>query len=492
MYRSTGRAGSPLPMPVTVQNLENRPQEITLLIQAVQYTDGNYSPQLDKKSKFDCSDWFPQKEFKHTIGALSDYKVPLKCNIPKGTEPGVYYCIGKIDPTADPSSPNKIRAQYQIPLIILVGSLPKLDLKFGTPQLVNTDKLCNVLIPFVNDSDAFAVIGATVQLRNVVTRRLIDTKADSDRNLYPRTRRTLNFVFSHLPDGEYMVQSSTQANLKTYRPIAATFVVSKGKASAVTPEMQVSLPPFTMEPPLFHMEKLTPGSSRVQSIKITNLGATPLSISLSLHRLTQSSNGLPQVQEDAQLGLLGVELSTDKIAIQPRNVATVRVKVTAAAGTKGDKWFAISAISDAKDSMSQEVYGILRMPGGVPGLEITPGEIGKVDGVPLSIDFEVANTGDIALKPQAIAILLLGGITELNTLAIPPLGDGGILPGAILHNKVMLPPDLKPGAYTVKISYQYAEDKDQQPISAVKQIAVIVPPRKPAPPKKKGKSGGGV
>ena len=92
----------------------------------------------------------------------------------------------------------------------------------------------------------------------------------------------------------------------------------------------------------------------------------------------------------------------------------------------------------------------------------------------------------MALLPRVSASVLEGGLTPVAKLEVPILGDGGILPGATLHNRVMLPPNLKPGAYTVKLEYQYGET-----LTEVKQLPFMVPsPKKKLTPAKSSKSGG--
>jgi len=490
MYRATGHAGAALALPVEIQNLDMTPVKVTLTIHSVTYSDWTYGPNLDKANKFDCSDWFPTKTYEKTIASTSNFTIPLKCTVPKGTLNGVYYCLGTIEPTVDPSNPNKIHAQYQIPIIVRIGSLPKPELKFGSPTLDVQSNLTTITMPFVNDGDVFTVIGATAQVRDA-TGRLVATRTDADRNLYPQSKRKLSFSLPQkLPDGQYQVQVTCQVNLQTFRPITAAYVVTKGKAVPATPGAVISLPPFTVDPPVFHGSMPT-GATRMQTIKFTNQTANQLTVAVTVHRLSQSNNGLFQVLEDKAIEPLQVELSPETLVIPPRGTAVLRVKASVASGATGDTWFAISAVSTAHDSLSQEIYGSIRVPKTEnPKLEITPGEVGKVGSIPISTDYEVTNNGNIALLPKVNASIMEAGLTAIAKLEVPPLGDGGILPGATLHNRLMLPPNLKPGAYTVRLEYQYAE-KDGQPISEIKQLPFFVPAaKKTTTPPKKTKTGG--
>lgn len=490
MYRATGHVGGTVSLPIEVQNLEPRPLRISLKIRAVRYSDDTYGANLDEKTKFDCSDWFATTTFTSTISSTSTYKIPLKCVVPK-VEPGVYYCLGTIDPNIVGDN-STIIAQYQIPIIILVGKMPKQDLKFGSPVMTVQPAYTTITLPFINSGDSFSVIGATVQIRESVTGRLIATRTDVDRNLYPQTKRNLTFsIPSKLPDGQYIVQCTTQANLQTFRPFSASFVVNKGNAVPATESSIISLPPFTVDPGVIH-ESLPAGATRVTTVKFINQTTSPVNVAVTTHRLTQSNNGLFQVVEEAPMAPLTVETTPELLTIPGRGTSTLRVKISVAPGTKGDAWFAVSAVSTTRDSLSQEVYCSVSVPNtGTPSLSIEQKEVGKVNDVPISVDYEVTNTGDIALLPRVSAAVLEGGLTAVAKLEVPSLGDGGILPGATLHNRLMLPPNLKPGGYTVRLEYQYAEGKDGQALSELKLFPFNVPvPKKPAPPKK-AKAGGG-
>ena len=229
------------------------------------------------------------------------------------------------------------------------------------------------------------------------------------------------------------------------------------------------------------------GAQRLVTVKLTNQTDGPLNIALSAHKLTQANNGLLQVLEEAPPANVGIVVSPETVTIPARHTSTLRIKLSVDPGTVGDTWFAISAISTAGDSMSEEIYGNVTVPEtGTPKLEIVQKDTGLVGDIPISIDYEVSNTGNMALLPRVSASVLEGGLTPVAKLEVPILGDGGILPGATLHNRVMLPPNLKPGAYTVKLEYQYGET-----LTEVKQLPFMVPsPKKKLTPAKSSKSGG--
>lgn len=485
MYRTAGRVGSTLALPIEVQNLEMRPLKVTLKINPVAYSDWTYAPNLGTVSKFDCSSWFATKSFAATVDKTSNLRFPLKCTIPH-VDPGVYYCLGTIDPTIVGDN-SVIIAEYQIPIIIFVGPQPKLDLKFGTPVLEVGEKASSISVPFMNEGDAFTVIGAAVQLRDAATGRSVAIRTEQDRNLYPQTKRNLRFSLPKIPDGQYQLQCTCQSGTRTFRPLTASYVVNKGKAELATPGTVISLPPFTVDPGRIH-QAMPAGSQRLVSVKLTNQTDNPLTINFSAHKLTQINSGLLQVLDEAPAAGLTVDLTPGTITIPARHSSNIRIKLSLDPGSVGDSWFAISAISAAGDSMSEEIYGNASVPEtGTPKLEIVQKETGKVGDIPISIDYEVTNTGNMALLPKTNASVLEGGLTPVARLEIPLLGDGGILPGATLRNRVMLPPNLKPGAYTVKLEYQYGET-----LTEVKQFPFVVPnpSKKKVTPAKSGKPGG--
>ena len=491
MFRQPVKAGSTITLPIGVTNLEPNTLSIQLEINPVTYQEWTYGPILGKSNKYDCSSWFSQTKLTTPVPAHEQKFFPMKCTIPKGTEPGAYYCLGTIVPTITGDN-SVIRTQYQIPIILYVGTQPKADLKFGSPELTASTKENFVEIPFLNDSNAFLVVGATVQVRDLTTNRLIVTRSDSDRNLYPESHRKLHFTIPVLPDGRYRVQAICQAGIRTFRPIIADFIVKDNKSQPLTEKALLSLPPFVVDPGRVQVA-LPPGSRRSIAIKFTNVSDKPLTIGLTAHKLTQQLNGALQILDDGPAPPLGITLTPDTISVDPKRTVTVRVVVNLDEGASGDNWFAISARTNSGDSMSEEVYGNARVPETVkvryqPKLTITPKEVGTVNGIPISVDYEVTNTGNIALQPHPSAAVLEGGLTGVATLEVPPLGDGGIRPGSTLHNRVMLPLNLKPGAYAVEISYQYTEDLFEKKLIL---FTIPTPKTSTAPSKTKKKSGGG-
>jgi hypothetical protein len=81
----------------------------------------------------------------------------------------------------------------------------------------------------------------------------------------------------------------------------------------------------------------------------------------------------------------------------------------------------------------------------------------------------------------------------LKQLTVPILGQGGIIPGAKLKNKVQLPIDLPPGQYVLQINYQYGTEANasiRRPFRIDKAFITSKKPPQPKPkptPEAKGK-----
>ncbi|MEB3042003.1 hypothetical protein, partial [Capnocytophaga gingivalis] len=67
----------------------------------------------------------------------------------------------------------------------------------------------------------------------------------------------------------------------------------------------------------------------------------------------------------------------------------------------------------------------------------------------IAVNFKVRNTGNTAVRPLGSASLLMDGVRLVDRLAVPVVGDGGLLPGKFVNNTVMLPASPEPGSYVL-------------------------------------------
>ena len=147
MFRQPARAGATVVLPIGVTNLEPTPLKVKLDIHSVTYKEWTYGPMMDTATKFDCSTWFAETTITGSVPPRDQHVFPVKLTVPKGTEPGVYYCLGTIVPNIVGDN-SVIVTQYQIPIILYVGTQPKADLKLGTPELTASTKDNYVEVPF--------------------------------------------------------------------------------------------------------------------------------------------------------------------------------------------------------------------------------------------------------------------------------------------------------------------------------------------------------
>jgi hypothetical protein len=153
--------------------------------------------------------------------------------------------------------------------------------------------------------------------------------------------------------------------------------------------------------------------------------------------------------------------SPDRVVVGPKQTTNVRLVLQVDKSARGENCFGI-AVQDlnSKSSFSGMAVAVLTVKGTLePKLDLVSGAVRRNGGYPYSVEYSIVNGGNQALQPVYGATLFdNGGTRMVNNLAVPPLGDGSILPGARLENKVAIPPGLKAGTYVVEIDYQYGSD----------------------------------
>jgi hypothetical protein len=160
---------------------------------------------------------------------------------------------------------------------------------------------------------------------------------------------------------------------------------------------------------------------------------------------------------------IGVSLfaSPNQVVIGPKQTSNVRLVLQVDQSARGENCFGI-AVQDlgSKSSFSGLAVAVLTVKGTLePKLALVPGQVRRNGGYPFSVEYSIVNGGNQALQPIYGATLFdNGGTRMVNNLTVPPLGDGSILPGARLENKLAIPPGLQPGNYVVEIDYQYGTD----------------------------------
>jgi len=484
MFRSEIPSGGSHSLAVEVQNLEPTVVRTSLRVQSATFDDWTYRANLGQAHERDCSRWFRRAEFQQSVRPNTGHTFRLQLDVPRAAR-GVYWCMLSIVPVPDRST-GVFLTEYQVPVILFVGQQPRPGLKLGEPSVEISASERAVQLPFENTGDAFLIIGASGEIRDRATGKLVQEVSERDRNLYPHTRRNLRFPIPTLPDGDYFVVVRPQAGTRVFPPMRKEFSVRSGRAESEGGGRMSSLAPFTMEPQRLRAE-LPAGGRRALAIKLTNDGAEAATIELKAMGVRQNETGAFQSIPDGPSGSLSVEVSPGTVTVPAGRSVSVRLNLGVAADATGDHWFAVSARGVGGTTIAEEMYGSVIVPNSAKAsAKLGEPEVEFVKGVPLAVSFTVANTGNVALMPIYGASVLEKGVTSVAQLQVPRLGDGGLLAGNRLRYRVMLPATLKPGAYLVSVSCQYGER-----MFDTLRVPIKVPvPLKAVPKTTKGKTTG--
>lgn len=455
MFREAVNPGSKVKLSIEIQNLQSAPATATIALNSVVFEDGTYVPQFGVQHPRDSVSWFSQKQLTVNIPAVTTKSVDLDCSVPR-VKNGVYWCMATVDPKFQ-GDRSTITAQYQIPLIFLVGRQPRPALKLGTPELTGTPSNSQVSIPFENEGDGFTVIGDIVQLKQTRTGRVVNTFMDTDRNLYPGTKRNLTYSVGALAPGEYSLVSRPQAGTRSFAQMVSKFAVTKTEVKPATDKSLLEMAPVIVDPPALKLE-MPAGGQRSAVVRVTNVSKKPITVDMLARTLTQTVNGAIELGTEAPRTPLTITADPPRFDLEPGRTQAVRIVVAGDKSAVGDQWFGLSAKTTDANEIAEELYGSVSFPGGNPNMEVRTLELKKLNGYPVSLSYQVRNSGTMALRPIAFAQVLESGLTAVATLQIPKLGDGGVLPGSVLTNEVALPLNLKPGPYTVNVKYQYGQD----------------------------------
>jgi archaellum component FlaG (FlaF/FlaG flagellin family) len=473
MFRDLVGAGGKVNLTIQIQNLQQDSLNVTADVVAVTFEDWTYLPKFGNVTENDCSSWISPAQTTQVIPAAAQGNINLSAKIPH-VHPGVYWCMARVSPHYQ-NDPSTIGAQYQIPIILFVGGQPKQALKLDSPEMVQKGTSEEVDVPFENTGDGFTVIGANVELRQASTGRLLNNFYDYDRNLYPRTKRNITFSAGELPEGEYIVTSKPEAGTRSFSPMTRRFAVTKGGIKPDTGPEAFDLSPITFDPGAVHVQ-MPSGGERSAVLRVTNNSAAPVNVKIAVKAISQDPDGAFSVGSTPPAGPFTISSEPDALQLDPGRTGAVRLAIGSSKDAAGDYWFAIEATTDDVHEISEQIYGNLSIPNGAPNLQLRKTDIKKIGQYPYSVLFEIANTGNLSLKPIAFAQVLEEGLQPIANLTVPTLGGGGVLPGSVLRNEVLLPPNLKPGTYSVNIKYQYGQD-----LFATLTVPILVPGSKPKP-----------
>lgn len=463
LHRKLVKPGQKVFLSFTLENPSQVRQLLDGTIENFQMEDWTYRTIYGKEHARDCRDWFSQRTIQVSLDPGQRRELRLQVDIPRGSE-GVYWAMVKLTPRPNGST-TKSLLSYEIPLVLVSGKNPKPNLVVHSPVLNCTQNLrgskaFTAVLPIENPSQGFTPIGAIGEVRNTSSNRVVARMRLEDRNLMPGTKRQLVFLLPALPDGRYRLAFRAQLGAKSLPEVTSEYVLSKGASKTVSELNQLTLAPVTVEPNA--ISSVVPaGGSRTISLRVTNNSNRPLHLDISPAPIQQALNGSLGIGAgDLPIGL-NVGVQTSNQPLEPGETRAVRVTMSRSAATSGDAWFALSLKERGNgQSIAESIFGTVTVVKGSKPLIAVEDPRLIMDGkTPVAIKFTVRNTGNVALRPEPSATVLEGGVRLVERPAVPIIGDGGLLPGSVVDNVLMLPQKLKAGEYVVEILYQYG-DKD--------------------------------
>ncbi|HEY3267068.1 MAG TPA: hypothetical protein VGM37_09095 [Armatimonadota bacterium] len=450
-------------------------------MEVLQYVpeSGTYRAQFGVQNPQDAAGWFAARDNTVNLRPGERHAFVLKYSVPRSTR-GCYYCMVRLTPKPA-GSVTGLSIVYEIPVVFFVGrqaspliSIASPILEAGAATAGRTE--ARIAVPISNDGDGFAVIGATGEVRNLRSGRIVKSVSDSDRNLFPRTKRNLFFSLGPLSDGLYRASFNVEVGTRRLPRVSADFALQGGQVKPLTPSDTVSLTPVVCDPPSFHLT-IPAGAERTQVLRVTNVSQAPIKVRGAALPVAQAHSGSIGVADGALPPGLSVQVAPSDLDLQPGRSGSMRVTVGVDRGAEGDMWFGLAITNSLNEhTLAETILSDVEVSGTlIPDIKVRASRVEAVGKKPVAVSFEAENTGNQALRPVATAALLADGIQSVGALQIPVLGDGGILPGAVLPNTVVLPPTLRPGKYVVEVSYQYTATD-----FARLRVPITVPSERPA------------
>ena len=443
--------------------------------------DWSYKTLYGVDNPRDCADWFETKSQGVDVKPGERKEVRLKFTAPRGTA-GAYWCMLKVTPHPDGST-TKSAVAYEIPMVLIAGKNVKPTLRVTTPTLEKVPGAKAgylATLPVESMGDGFTTIGTIGNLRSMPSGRILNDFHLDDRNLMPGSKRNLSFLVPSLPDGQYRIQFRALEGTHQLQPITSDYMVTKGEPKAMTEGAALEQTPITIEPSSINLA-IPRGGNRSVTVKVTNNGVKALPIALSASLLDQSLNGAVGVVDSKQPIGMSVDIDNDPEAIEPGETRSVHITLGVPETASGDIWFALVAKQPGNDkALVESSFCSISVPTTQkPELVLENATVIKDGAKSIAIKYQIRNSGNIALRPEATAAVLEAGVKLLDRVGVAVVGDGGILPGKTVENTIMVPQKLKPGNHILEIDYQYGI-KD----FAKLRVPITIPVPKAATPAK--------
>lgn len=481
LQRTQVRARQVAHVSFTLENPNPVAQSADYEIRAFTVEPKTYRTLYTESHPRDCAAWFgdPQRQVSLEPGKRTQLK--LSYTVPATAE-GVYWAMLRFAPRPGGST-TKSSVVYEIPLVVVVGKNPRPVIEVGSPVVEDFPGTPGgsaqmVAVPLTNSGDGFVPVGVTGVIKNEESGQTVAELRSEDRNLLPHSLRHLGFAVPRLRDGRYMITMKAVAGNRTLPTVSSRWVVKKGVPVLASQAQSVAQSALAVEPASIAVT-VPAGGARRTSVRIRNNGLRPVTVGVGLSALDQGPSGALDPRPDQLPSGLTVSVSAETNVIEPGATLLAQLDIRVEPTANGDLWFALR-VQDATNPnlMAENLIGTVSVPGTAkPGVTVEAAELVKDGDLPVAIKFRLRNSGNVALRPEGSAAMLADGVRLTDRLAVPVVGDGGLLPGKWVENTVMLPPQATAGAYVVELSYQYTE-KDSAKLRVPLTVAVKPKARK--------------
>ncbi len=438
--------------------------------------DWSYDALLNKSHARDAKPWLKMEPETYRFDPYQQQIRSYTYTVPR-TAKGTYWCMMRVSPQPEAGASTS-KVVFEVPIIFNVGSGYKPNIKLQTPIVANnpSKSIGGLLmtIPMMNIGDGNAVVVAAGEIRPLEGGRIMSSFDVPDKNLLPQSKRYVTAELPKLIDGRYRASLRISVNSRMLPRVKVDFAVVKGKATSLDDPKVLEMAPISIDPAAFALE-MPAGATKQQALRIRNVGKEATTVQISANSVEQTTSGALGPGEAAPPAGLTITIDPVELTLQPNEMATSRIQIAVDKSARGDLWSAISvAIKGNSSSLKESIMSnVVVSKTTEPKLEVSGLQLVKAQGKAFQVKFNVKNTGNKAVAPIATAALLDRGVQVVNYLEVPKVGDGGIIPGAILQNSVMLPVDMKPGEYVVEVSYQYTPQltaKGRLPLSIAKLV----------------------
>jgi hypothetical protein len=440
--------------------------------------DGTYATKYTDPHEHDATSWFTNRDETLSFNAGEQKTYKFQYTVPRVPN-GIFWTMLKFQPKPLGAQAG-MSVIYEIPVIFSVGTRERPILRMTSPSLSligdqGPNSTYMVSVPLENTGVGFAPVGASGDLRNLVTNRLVAAFHVSDRNLFPGTKRDLTFGMGHLSDGRYSVRSYAEVGNRRLPATTAQFAIIGGVVKPMSEASTLELTPLVTDPSGFSLH-VAAGASRFQRIRVTNVSKSPITVGLQPDPLEQAETGSIGLGSGPLPAGISVKITPEQMTLAPGGSDNAMVQVVSTPDAKGQLWFGVALVQQGNpNALPQQVVGDVTLKGTEDGkLEVVGPVVDTMKGRPVGIRFKIHNSGNLALRVKAQAVMLESGVRKVAEMNVPVLGDGGILPGVSLPNSVVLPPEIKPGQHIAQITYNYGEGAD-----ATLRVPITIPGAKP-------------